>query len=224
MQNFTHKPSCYGNLNITIQGNTCWNWYVLHGPIISKTKLFLPFLFTFQWWSRLKDGRSYTWAKDWFYCAPFNLKILNCIRTGPELRPIVQLKFTPKVYQNHLLLVQFSVWKQPRWEDLFFAFLSALVIESRCMHYVSEKKFCKSASTKGFLQESLFISLHSTWNQRRSGIFLIKQLTDGAVLSFIARNASASVFVQCVNTCSVVFAWAGMTFTSILCVRKNAEL
>ena len=50
---------------------------------------------------------------------------------------------------------------------------------------------------------------------------LIKELTDGAVLSFIASRESASVVVHSFNTRSIVFTWAGITVViSIWCDSK----
>ena len=169
---------------------------------------------------------SFTKDKDWFYCAPLNLKNLNPILNRPELKPIVQLKFTPKVYQNHLLfgaipsfqnssacasiviyfvyarsivytrvgITFISVWKQPTWEDLLFAFVSALVTEIRCMHYVSEKKFCKWASTKGCLQKivSVFLpSEHTTVKWR-----ILKHTTPQALTGLKTIKSRLSLIVR----------------------------
>ena len=55
-------------------------------------------------------------------------------------------------------------------------------------------------------------------------ILYIQELTDGAVLSFIARNASAGVVVHSINTRSVVVTWAGMTVIGIWWEIKKAKL
>ena len=44
---------------------------------------------------------------------------------------------------------------------------------------------------------------------------LVLELTDGAVLSFKSRHASASVLVHSVNTCSIVFTRVGITVINI---------
>ena len=64
------------------------------------------------------------------------------------------------------------------------------------------------------------------WDNIRKAIIIlyIQELTEGAVLSFIARNASARVVVHSINTYSVVFTWAGITVISIWWEIKNATL
>ena len=64
------------------------------------------------------------------------------------------------------------------------------------------------------------------WDNIKKAIIIlyIQELTDGAVLSFIARNASAGVVVHSINTCSVVVTWAGITVISIWWEIKNATL
>ena len=64
------------------------------------------------------------------------------------------------------------------------------------------------------------------WDNIKKAIIIlyIQELTEGEVLSFIARNASAGVVVHSINTCSVVFTWAGITVISIWWEIKNATL
>ena len=73
-------------------------------------------------------------------------------------------------------------------------------------------------------QNTPFSSLR--WDNIKKAIIIlyIQELTDGAVLSFIARNASESVVVHSINTCSVVFTWAGITFISIWWEINNTTL
>ena len=64
------------------------------------------------------------------------------------------------------------------------------------------------------------------WDNIKKAIIIlyIQELTEGAFLSFIARNASVGVVAHSINTCSVVFTWAGITVISIWWEIKNATL
>ena len=169
---------------------------------------------------------SFTKDKDWFYCAPLNLKNLNpilpqtWIKTNSSIKIhaqsisksltvgaipsfqnssacasiVIYFVYARSIVYTRVGITFISVWKQPTWEDLFFAFVSALVTESRCMHYVSEKKFCKWASTKGCLQKivSVFLpSEHTTVKWR-----ILKHTTPQALTGLKTIKSRLSLIVR----------------------------
>ena len=53
---------------------------------------------------------------------------------------VIYFVYARSIVYTRVGITFISVWKEPRWEDLFFASFSVLVsIESRCMHYLSKK-------------------------------------------------------------------------------------
>ena len=140
-----------------------------------------------------KSYRCYTWGVHWFYSALSQLKTKLCIlkwfkkhsfsnshksksltvSTIPSFKAnsarasiVIYLVYARSIVYTRVGITFISVWKEPRWEDLFSGFVSGLVIESRWMDYVTEKKFCKWVPTKELLQKSVFTSMHSIWNKK----------------------------------------------------------
>ena len=89
---------------------------------------------------------------------------------------VIYFVYARSIVYTRVGITFIRVWKEPTWEDLFFASFPILVsIESRYMHYVSTKKnLASELRTNNFWNTRFLLfacSLLESWNQRRSRIF-----------------------------------------------------
>ena len=123
-----------------------------------------------------------TWFKKHSYLNSHKSKSLT-VSTIPSFKAnsarasiVIYFVYARSIVYTRVGITFIRVWKEPTWEDLFFASFPILVsIESRYMHYVSTKKNLASELRTNNFWNTWFLlfacSLLESWNQRRSRIF-----------------------------------------------------